>query len=262
MMLSHNLDRTDEALNTKAPFTTDSNLSALGVPIPSASLIAVELDVKIKHALPVHLSSVSLADTLKSLSIVFSDSESEAVASARIPVSWQDGLELSSRVLLDEFGAVCGHMAFTRDFLAAISSACLLSSTKEVLVKPEDLVLLPSCLHIDMREGVRQIAIGGDTSVGAVSLNTEGGLQVVKDGEVATVTRMDRFDVPVRFYSETNTIKAGVDGAGEVAVQEGDNEEDLFSAYDRSLVIKAGVKSNVRVSDVSGGIVIGGVKDE
>ena len=71
---------------------------------------------------------------------------------------------------------------------------------------------------------------------------------------------MDRFAQEVSYDAKANAILVGKEGLHTLSVRDYDAEAE-YDARDKSLIVKAGVKSNVRVINTESGLSLTGVLD-
>lgn len=260
MMLINNIDRSNDLRESKAPFTTDSDLDALGTPIPGRSVLGVSLYVRESNVLPVSLTRAEVSQDYRRASIQFTDANSNPVGTVDMPMEYPKGLAMASLPILDSYGSVCGSISFIREFLAAIVSSCLTEKSLSVTLDPGKLSLIPQCVRMDLRQGVRQFQIGGNTTSCDVTIVPDGSVRLKKEGSGYTLVRMDRFAQEVSYDAEANSILVGKEGLHALSVRDYDAEAE-YDARDKSLIVKSGVKSNVRVINTESGLSLTGVLD-
>lgn len=252
MLVHNNIDRSAEVQTSPAPFTYGSTCKLGGITLPSNAFISLKLYIEEFNRVPYRIHSVQpdgrlyFCDATGQPRIYWSTFKT----SAPIKEDDEDYPYISS-LLFNENHIVAGHVCCTRAAMDMIRSV-ISGITSPLFVDADAFVCIPQC-HIAMLAGQGR-------SVG-----------VVKDGETTYLTS----DVVIQpsaengVVTELNDRKVSVSLSTNSEALEKDARENhlcdvvvngtTYSCRGKSLIIKPGVASNLRVVQDDNKIILRGV---
>ena len=242
-MRNNNLDVTDAALNTNAPFKWECPLRLWGSTLPSGSFIAIKIYLPETAKPPVRLYSITPKEA------AFHDAAGTAIGSWKFANAkpGPDGYTLG--FITTKEGVLTGHVA------ADVHTKAILQQTGELAggvyyTAPSDFILLLQC-HVQSFAGQCRVVIIGTTAYTSnVLINTGTRLytQISTENQTSTIT--------TSLYG-TYHENAPVNGICTLALGTG----TPIDVGGKHLVIIPGVTSNLRIVNEGSGLVFKGVLD-
>ena len=247
MIISHNIDRTDEALNTKAPFEWRCPLEIAKSVMPSGAFLSIKVYCSEDVKPPVRLHNIKTAGSEGV--VEFRDSEGTLIGTWQLQASL-NYFPLVSSFIFGKDGTIRGQV--TCDYN---TPAFLLATTKQgggsIVTSADDFVLLPSC-HVPYLNGIcKSFSIGGKQSTAdAVITPTTRTKASFNNNGAFTVGLMSEYKEPV-LVNGISTLIVNNEGS-----------ESQYAVGNKHLVLNAGITSNLRVRTTGSTIQLKGVMDE
>lgn len=246
MLISTNIDRTDEALNTKAPFQWQCPLAIGGVRLPLGGFVSIKIYVTEDITPPVKLHKITIKGD--SGFIDFCDVDGTFVG--RFHITNRTLGSLCSSFLRSQEGVIVGQLTYKPEIpLFFITQAKALGGT--VTTDVQDFKLLPQCHVSNLRGVCKSITVGDVTTTDDVLL---------KFGR-ATRASLISGELEVGLIGAYIKPEAQ-DGIETLIVQEDGVEVDRADVRGNHLIVRAGVTSNLRVAKENRIIRLKGVLDD
>ena len=258
MLIHSNIDRRDNVVVSKAPFTYESTLNLAGTIIPAGCFLSLKIYVEESYKVPFRVHSIA-----QDGKVWFCDHTGKKAVYWQTYINTEDittnDSPFISSLLFNQYGVVAGHVACTYTVLDIIRN--VIASTEETVFLPANaLVLIPQC-HVSMLSGAGR-------ALGFVSQNKEpvyvttdtnlvaDNLQIVF-GSVDTGVTEDQLQLNLMNTPTLLQQKAesGTNGICSIVI----DGEDALDCKNKCLIIKAAPLSNLRVARDDGNIVLRGV---
>lgn len=245
MLISTNIDRSDEAINTKNPFQWQCPLMLQGVSLPLGCFVSIRVHMSENLRPPARLHRIKTKGNLGSA--MFCDANGEAIGSFMLAESADSGL--CSSFIRTDAGVIAGQLTYSSELPSfLLTGAKKAGGTLET--GQNDFKLLPQC-HVPVFKGIgKAITIGGVTTNGDATLVT---------GTRTRATLTDEgFEVGLASKYTSKSIQNGIET---IIIKENGTEVDRTSLKGNHLILTAGVASNLRVVVGANDINLKGVLD-
>ena len=246
-MIQHsNIDRADSVAVSPAPFTYTSTLKLGSVTIPAGSFLTLKVFVSESFIMPYRFHSVR-----QDGKVMICDSKGSLVGYWPTFDTTEPDVEFISSVLVDMQGVLMGHIACTLQTMDLIRSV-VNSSLDTVYLDPAAFVFLPQC-HTAMLSGYgRSFGIQSQSSemeyhTGDLSIAASNSCVIL--GSTADPVGIDLSNSKTRLDA-----LVGADGLCNIVVN-----GSTYNCIGKSIIIKAGIQSNLRVAMENNQIMLRGV---
>ena len=271
-MDSINIDKTDAALNTKAPFNYDCSLAIGRFSLPANAFLSIKVYLDENYVTPVRISRITVVDSV--VYITFSDAVSHNIGtwSADSRVSDTDYV---SGFIYDSTSVLRGHVvcqAETPGTLRAMVNYC----GGIFDTRAGDFVLLPQCGVYVYKGKLKSFNVNGTWSTADATIkagdNVE--LKVISNGDNTSRPHDIQYNIigtasglPSMSDIGESKILVGEMGIDTINIRQhipgGGQKYTTFNEVSgKNLILKAGISSNLRVVVDDDGINIKGVLDD
>lgn len=262
LIMTNNLDRTDEGAISNWPFTYGSSLDTGDGVLSADSFLSVSINVDSSVALPCRFKGVSMDGRL-----IICDASGREICSGRVfartrQLPNQDPDEISSFFLYDQYGILKGFICCKTDVCLRLYSIAEHAGDMHYF-DDGAFVLLPQC-HIQSMHGVaKSFGVSGsyttaDTNIRCSAL--EGSTVHVSGATFADARRCWNV-TPEKHASAHSFSVFNVEALSDntwcrVVVGGG-----TYNVSGKNLLIKSGITSNLRVTMTDASIILKGVLD-
>jgi len=249
-MLTHtNIDRSDAAQVSKAPFTYESTMLLDGNLIPSGSFVALKVYVYGSMSVPFRMHSIR-----QDGKVVFCD------ATGALAVYWQtypqteeiapNDVPYVSSLLFDDRGIIAGSVTCTHTVMSVIRG--IIDSNTETFFVPSDaFILIPQC-HVAMLEGhARSFGISNQA---AATTYITSDLHLTCDNEMLISGSTDSLQLSLTNTADAIRAAAPTNGICGVVIN-----GQTYCCADSSIILKSSICSNLRVIKENQSITLRGV---
>ena len=250
-MLSHtNINRTESASTSKAPFTFDSTMELAGSRIAAGDILSLKVYVDEYYQVPFHIHSITQDGR-----VVFCDKKGTPVA------FWQTYAETAktdgyvSGLLYNYNGVVAGHIV-CKDSVVSLVRGIIAQTLDTVVIASNAFILMPQC-HVAMLAGhCRSFCIDNQ---GSLEYHTR---------SITLTANPNEYAVPILANNTSDIILSISDTAAQLQKQAPLNgicyveiNGQTRSCKDSSIIIKPSMLSNLRVVKQGDSLTFKGVKD-
>ena len=266
-----NIDRTDAAVNTKAPFQYGCRLAIGSFSLPANAFLSIKVYLDAGYLAPARISRISVVDSVVHLLFVDAESRSIGTWSADSRVS---DLSYISGFIYDSMSVLRGHVVCSADtpgILRAMVNYC--GGSFDTL--PGDFILLPQCNTYLYKGKLKSFNVNGTWSTADTTIhageNVE--LKIIDNNDGYTHPKDIRYSIigPSDGLPNMSNLGAHKMLVGEMGIdtiivrqQNGSSMNTLAIFNDvagKNLILKSGISSNLRVVVNDDGINIKGVLD-
>lgn len=239
-MIQNNIDITDAALNTNAPFQSECPLRLWGSTLPIGAFLGIKIYLPETAKPPVRLYSITDA------AVEFRDSVGAYIGSWNLTSGGINQGVYVLDLIKNENQIVVGHVAV--DLYTAVTlrqAAALAGGT--FYTTPDDFLLLPQC-HVQAFTGVcRALKIAGTIRTQDTTLYTGTRIQatVKATSELCTISLYGTYNATL---SKNRICQLVVDAT-------------TYDVQDKHLFIIPGAQSNLRIVRSGDDFILQGVKD-
>lgn len=142
-LVHYNLDRTDEQLNTNAPFEYECSCRFGRINLQRSAFISIKLYIDEGMVLPARLSRVYIPDP-ESVSVEFCDAENTLIGTWNTPLEIRAGCSYVSGFVYDDMGILRGHVVCDPATPGTLSAACKFIGG-DIKTSVSDFILLRQC---------------------------------------------------------------------------------------------------------------------
>lgn len=250
-MLSHtNVNRTESASISKAPFTFDSTLDLAGSRIAAGDILSLKVYVDEYYQVPFHMHSITQDGR-----VVFCDKKGTPV------LFWQTYAETEkndgyiSGLLYNYNGVIAGHIV-CKDSVVSLIRGVMAQTLDTVIVASNAFILMPQC-HVAMLAGhCRSFCIDNQ---GELEYHTRPMTLSVEANEYAVpILAQGTPEVILGISNTADQIRgqAPLNGICSIEIN-----GQTRSCIDSSIIIKPSMLSNLRVVKQGDSLTFKGVKD-
>ena len=237
-MLQSNLDVTDAALNTKAPFRWDCPLELGSETLPMGSFVGIKVYITEDMLPPVRIHRITTT------AVEFYDAKGSYVGSIELPAY----IGAATGFILNKNGIISGHFSCVPEALTILRQAAI-DAGGVYHTKPKDFVLLPQC-HAQSMEGcARAIQLGSTVHTTNSTLYA---------GQLTTVSVTEGTNTAAQI-SVHNTYKGNTTATNQLChlLVNG----ITYWIGDQHISLLPGVQSNLRIEQDTSGFTFVGVTD-
>ena len=246
-MIQHsNIDRADSVAVSPAPFTYTSTLKLGNVTIPAGSFLTLKVFASESFVMPYRFHSVR-----QDGKVMICDSRGSLVGYWPTFSETEPDVEFISSVLVDMQGVLMGHIACTLQTVDLIRGV-VNSSLDTVYLDPSAFVFLPQC-HTAMLSGYGR-SFGIQSQSSEMSYHT-GDLKIAAD-DSCVILGSTANPVNIDLSNSKTRLEKLVEADGLCTLVVGGTP---YSCIGKSIIIKAGVQSNLRVAMENNQIMLRGV---
>lgn len=272
----YNTDRTDDRINTNAPFEYECPCKFGRITLPQSAFISIKLYIDEGMTLPARLSRVYSPDP-SSVAVEFCDSHNVLIGTWTAPLKLDPGCEYVSGFIYDDDGILRGHVVSDPSTPGTLNAACRFIGG-DIKTSLTDFILLRQCCVPWYIGKVKRISINGNTTSSDVVIGIKRPT-AVDPGELddifiwsvpaistdITLLRIDAFgDFDKTFIGlltgyQDDQFRVGKPGLLQFSLIEGGGAIHIDDIGNASLMVRSTKLSNLRVVTVANSISCVGV---
>lgn len=258
MLRNTNIDRSDEQLNTKAPFEFSCPLALGAVILPPCAFLSVRVYLTEEMTAPVSITSLQAVNN--SVVVTFRDAGRRLVGSWTAYNRSESGIEYVSDVIENEHGVIAGHVTVQTSVPALLFAACSASPGGRIQPDRRDFVLLPQCCVQQFKGRGKSFVVSGKGTTADLRLSTSIMVPCELDNssghQSVRIGVMGEFGYPV-VVNPGGYAQIGYDYITKVRIA----GRPPIDCRGQHLLVQAGYTSNLRVT-TGDTIKFSGVLDE
>ena len=254
LLMTSNIDRTDEAAISNWPFTYDSTLDTGDGILPISSFLAISVNVDETTQLPCRFKGVTSDGKLVVCDATGAEvcagqmyAETHVNDDTHLPDEWV------SFLLYNKYNVLCGFVTCKSDTVARLYALSKYTNGMHYF-NADAFIFLPQCHSQTVHGHCRSIGINGDYQVRDVTIRctTDGGTghNIIPEG-----------------YPSGSLVDSVSYGVFNIAVPEKNKwcrisvNGKIYNVEGKNLIIKAATASNLRVVHSDAAIILRGVED-
>lgn len=271
-MIVYNLDPTDAALNSNAPFQYGCPLSIGAGHVPSNGFLSIKVYLDSGMMPPVRMSKIELIDS--DTQVTFVDAAGAVIGTWRAHASTDATSLYVSGFIYDSVGILVGHITCLNTIPGILRGACRMAGGVLNLAQ-NDFMLMPQCCESWYKGKMRAFGIDGNWTVGNMEIRASANvLCSVVPEQIEVSPGIYRTDVSITFdaigtseyIGKVNVYndKAIIGDPGICSLSvicTGAHQSDDMDTSDKHFIIKSSPTSNLRVITSGNTIYLKGVAD-